>query len=840
MSRISYLRSTNGGGPRSVVLAHILSTGLLTVVIAGCSGGSTTPVPKAPPTSDPPATTAAPIGPSTETSSGTSMKQDESGHGVAVGDRSPNRLVDETSPYLLQHAYNPVDWRPWGDEAFAEARRRDVPILVSIGYSTCYWCHVMERESFEDDAIAAIMNRDFVCIKVDREQRPDVDEIHMTACQIFTQLTEGRASGGWPLNAFLNPLTLEPFLIGTYFPPQPSYGRPSFAQILANISNAWSTRREEIVAQGNRIATLVKERLSADSSETRLEPSLGRSTASGLLQYHDSVNGGFGGAPKFPQPVFLELMMEIGWDQPAMRAAILKTLDRMAVGGVHDQIAGGFHRYSVDAEWTVPHFEKMLYDNGQLASIYAEAHARTGDPYYAEVVRGILTYVLREMTDSDGAFWSAQDAEVNAREGGTQIWLTAEMETVLTEASLEADLDFAMSLYGLDAGANFRDPHHPDAPPSNVLRLRDRPEVVAATMGLEPAEFALRRGRVDAALLAARELRPQPGLDDKILAGWNGLMIKGFADAGRVLQESKYIDAANRAADAVLKKLGREDGGLYRTARGDVVQIDAFLEDYALLTEGLLALHLATNDPIRLEQAAALMEAARVRFWNDERGGWFDTQAGQSDLIVRAVNMNDGAVPSGAGTMLLNMYELAQRTGKPSYLDGMQWAVAGMSTGIAQNPSGAARSVMAVDRLAKSDPFRLPGMRPIPVKEPAAEPTKVVASVDKGDGAGRYVLRFEIPDGQHLNAHEPGGDTPEAVGLIGLSLVEVSGGEVQIQWPEGTPWRDGIRVHSGMLEVPLVVSRETPESTVVFMVGWQACDERVCYRPEEVEFAIRP
>ena len=840
MSRIRYLRSTNGGGPRSVVLAHILSTGLLTVVIAGCSGGSTTPVPKAPPPSDSPEKVAASDAASTETSSGTSMKQDESGHGVAVGDRSPNRLVDETSPYLLQHAYNPVDWRPWGDEAFAEARRRDVPILVSIGYSTCYWCHVMERESFEDDAIAAIMNRDFVCIKVDREQRPDVDEIHMTACQIFTQLTEGRASGGWPLNAFLNPLTLEPFLIGTYFPPQPSYGRPSFAQILANISNAWSTRREEIVAQGNRIATLVKERLSADSSETRLEPSLGRSTASGLLQYHDSVNGGFGGAPKFPQPVFLELMMEIGWDQPAMRAAILKTLDRMAVGGVHDQIAGGFHRYSVDAEWTVPHFEKMLYDNGQLASIYAEAHARTGDPYYAEVVRGILTYVLREMTDSDGAFWSAQDAEVNAREGGTQIWLPAEMETVLTEASLEADLEFAMSLYGLDAGANFRDPHHPDATPSNVLRLRDRPEVVAAAMGLEPAEFALRRGRVDAALLAARELRPQPGLDDKILAGWNGLMIKGFADAGRVLKESRYIDAANRAADAVLKKLGREDGGLYRTARGDVVQIDAFLEDYALLTEGLLALHLATNDPIRLEQAAALVEAARVRFWNDERGGWFDTQAGQSDLIVRAVNMNDGAVPSGAGTMLLNVYELSQRTGDPSYLDGMQWALAGMSTGIARNPSGAARSVMAVDRLAKSDPFRLPGMRPIPVKEPAAEPTKVVASVDKGDGAGRYVLRFEIPDGQHLNAHEPGGDTPEAVGLIGLSLVEVSGGEVQIQWPEGTPWRDGIRVHSGMLEVPLVVSRETPESTVVFMVGWQACDERVCYRPEEVEFAIRP
>lgn len=810
------------------------------ILMAGCSGGATSPVPNPPPASGSPEKAAASDAASTEKSSGTRMKQDESGHGVATGDRTPNRLVDETSPYLLQHAYNPVDWRPWGEEAFEEAKRRDVPLLVSIGYSTCYWCHVMERESFENEAIAAIMNRDFVCIKVDREQRPDVDEIHMTACQIFTELTEGRASGGWPLNAFLNPFTLEPFLIGTYFPPEPSYGRPSFPQILENISGAWSTRREEIVAQGNRIATLVKERLSADATETMLDPSLGQSTASGLLRYHDPVNGGFGGAPKFPQPVFLELMMEIGWDQPAMQAAILKTLDRMAVGGVHDQVAGGFHRYSVDAEWTVPHFEKMLYDNGQLASIYAEAHDRTGDPYHAEVVRGILEYVLREMTDVDGAFWSAQDAEVNAREGGTQIWLPAEVEAVLTEAGLEADLEFTMSLYGLDAGANFRDPHHPEAAPSHVLRLRDRPEVVAAAMGLEPAEFALRRDRVDAALLAARELRPQPGLDDKILAGWNGLMIKGFADAGRVLKESRYIDAANRAADTVLKKLGRPDGGLNRTARGDVVQIDAFLEDYALLAEGILALHRATGDPIRLEQAAALVEAARVRFWNDERGGWFDTQAGQSDLIVRAVNMNDGAVPSGAGTMLLNVYELSQRTGDPSYLDGMQWALAGMSTGIAQNPSGAARSVMAVNRLAKSDPLRLPGMRPVSAEEPAAKPTKVVAAIKDGDGAGQYVLQFEIPDGQHLNAHEPGGDTPESEGLIGLSLVEVSGGTVRIQWPEGTPWRDGIRVHAGTLEVPFEVTREAPGSTVVFMVGWQACDERVCFRPEEVEFAIRP
>ena len=771
------------------------------------------------------------------------MNQHATGHGAGDGDRKPNRLIDETSPYLLQHAWNPVDWRPWGPEAFEEARRRDVPIIVSIGYSTCYWCHVMERESFEDPSVAELMNRDFVCIKVDREQRPDVDEIHMAACQIYTQATEGRPSGGWPLNAFLNPDTLEPFLVGTYFPPEPAYGRPSFKQLLQNVATAWGTQREEIAAQGGRIAALVREQLSATVEPTPLDPGLAARTAAGLMQFHDAEQGGFGGAPKFPQPVYLELLLEVGATSPELRAAFTRTLDRMAVGGIHDQVAGGFHRYSVDGEWTVPHFEKMLYDNGQLASIYAEAHARTGDPYHAEVVRGILDYVGREMTDEDGAFWSAQDAEVDAREGGTQIWTTDEMRASLVEAGLGSEVDFAFALYGLDAGSNFRDPHHPDAPPSNVLRLRDRPEVVAAAMGMDPATFATRRATIDAALLATREGRPQPALDDKILASWNGLMIKGFADGGRVLGESAYVDAADRAADAVLARLGRADGGLNRTARGDVVQIDAFLEDYALLVEGLLALHRATGDPRRIEQAAALVEAARSRFWNDERGGWYDTQAGQSDLIVRASNINDGAVPSGAGTMLLDVIELARLTGDVRYLDTAEAALAGMSGGIAANPSGAARSVIAVERLAAIDPARLP--RPASVATPA-EPTVrpdvtvVEPSIVEGDAAGSYLLRIDIPEGQHVNAHEPGGDTPESAGLVGLSLQVVSGGSIEVDWPAGEPWRDGVRVHEARIEIPFVVAPDDAASTVVFVVGWQACDDRVCFRPEQREFAIRP
>ena len=828
----------NGGGRRGRRAMALFAISAL-AGFTGC-GDATESAPGTSPVGS------APVGGSTVNSNSNpdqKMNQHATGHGAGDGDRTPNRLIDETSPYLLQHAWNPVDWRPWGPEAFEEARRRDVPIIVSIGYSTCYWCHVMERESFEDPAVAELMNRDFVCIKVDREQRPDVDEIHMAACQIYTQATEGRPSGGWPLNAFLNPDNLEPFLVGTYFPPEPAYGRPSFKQLLENVSAAWGTQREEIATQGGRIAALVREQLSAKVDPTALDPGLAARTAAGLMQFYDAEEGGFGGAPKFPQPVYLELLLEVGATSPELRAALTRTLDRMAVGGMHDQVAGGFHRYAVDAEWTVPHFEKMLYDNGQLASIYAEAHARTGDPYHAEVVRGILDYVGREMTDEDGAFWSAQDAEVDAREGGTQIWTTDEMRSSLVDAGLASDVDFAFALYGLDAGSNFRDPHHPDAPPANVLRLRDRPEAVAASMGLDPDAFAARRARVDAALLATREGRKQPALDDKILASWNGLMIKGFADGGRVLGESAYVDAANRAADAVLARLGRADGGLNRTARGDVVQIDAFLEDYALLAEGLLALHRATGDPRRVEQASALVEAARARFWNDERGGWYDTQAGQSDLIVRASNINDGAVPSGAGTMLLNVIELARLTGDARYLDTAEAALGGMSGGIVANPSGAARSVIAVERLAAIDPARLPRSAAVATTaEPVVRPdvTVVEPSIIEGDAAGSYRLRIDIPEGQHVNAHEPGGDTPESAGLVGLSLQVVSGGSIEVDWPAGDPWRDGVRVHEARIEIPFTVTPEDDASTVVFVVGWQACDDRVCFRPEQREFTIRP
>ena len=756
-----------------------------------------------------------------------------------------NRLRLESSPYLLQHAFNPVDWWPWSAEALEEARRRDVPILVSIGYSTCYWCHVMERESFEDPAVAAILNRDFVPIKVDREQRPDVDDIYMTACQVFTQLTEGRASGGWPLNAFLDPHTLAPFVVGTYYPPEPMPGRPSFTELLGTVSNAWRDQRPQVEAQAARIAEIVAGELAAPSGVRDLDASLADAAATALLRYHDATEGGFGGAPKFPQPVFLELLMEVGAERPEAIAAVKRTLDRMAIGGIHDQVAGGFHRYAVDGTWTVPHFEKMLYDNGQLASLYARSVRRTADPYHARVLRDLAEYVLREMTEEDGAFRSAQDAEVDAREGGTHVWRPDEVAAALTEAGLEVDVPFALAVYGLDRGPNFQDPHHPQDPPANVLRLVDRPETMAAAMKLEPAAFDAAIERVDHALLAARDRRKQPGLDDKVLASWNGLMIRGMVEAGAALDEPRYIEAASRAADAVLARLGGTED-LRRTARGDVVGSAAYLDDHALLADGLLALHEVNGEPRRLAQAVALVEAARRHFRDDATGLWYDTREGQEDLLVRACNLNDGAVPSGSGTMMVVLAALAARTEEARWLDDLEAFLAAASVPVAENPVGPIRAILALRRLSTLDPERATRLAKLASvagtieSDAATGPGEdaVAATLDRG-ADGRFVVRVRIPEGWHVNAHDPG-DAEAAEGLVGLTLDAVSGGSIEVDWPAGQPWQDGILVHEDELAIPVAITPDGSGDPVVMVFGWQACDDRVCFRPRQVEFVVRP
>ena len=759
-----------------------------------------------------------------------------------------NRLRLESSPYLLQHAFNPVDWWPWSPEALEEARRRDVPIFLSIGYSTCYWCHVMERESFEDPSIAAILNRDFLPIKVDREQRPDVDDIYMTACQVFTRMTEGRASGGWPLNAFLDPDTLAPFVVGTYYPPEPMPGRPSFTELLGTISRAWRDQREEVEAQGARIAEVVRGELASPTGRKDLSASLDDAVVTALLRYHDASEGGFGGAPKFPQPVYLEVLMDAAADRPEAVEAVRHTLDRMAVGGIHDQVAGGFHRYAVDGTWTVPHFEKMLYDNGQLASLYARSVAGSGDAYHARVLRDLADYVLREMTEDDGAFRSAQDAEVDAREGATHVWRPEEITEALAGADLAGESAFALEVYGLDRGPNFRDPHHPDDPPSNVLRLSDRPERLAAAVGIEPEEFERRLMMIDRALLEARDRRPQPGLDDKVLASWNGLMIGGLAEAGAALKEPAYVEASSRAADGVLARLGGVDD-LRRNARGDVLGGPAYLDDHALLAHGLIALHRVSGEAERLEQAEALVAAARRHFRDPESGIWFDTRPDQADLLVRASNLNDGAMPSGAGTMMLVLAELAELTGNVAYLEDLEAFLAASSVSIATNPVGPIRSVMALRRLARLDPERAGRLETLGSTsgpgegdgeaDPDDDGGVLAAIVPDPDRPGGHLLLMRAADGWHVNAHDPG-DAEAAEGLVGITLEAVSGGTVEVDWPIGEPWKEGVLVHEGELSIPITIRRESPDATVVLVFGWQACNDRVCLMPRQAEFAVAP
>jgi len=614
-----------------------------------------------------------------------------------------NRLVTSSSPYLLQHARNPVEWWPWGPDAIAEARRRGVPLFVSVGYSTCYWCHVMERETFEDSAAAALLNAVAVPVKVDREQRPDVDELLMTACQVFTQLTEGRPSGGWPLNCFLDPDSLEPFFCGTYFPPQAAFGRASFTDLVTAVRHAWTDDRAGMHAQAARIAAVVRRQMGGVESDPALRVGAGaglgapetvRQVAGALMRLHDPVNGGFGGAPKFPTPPYPRFLLEAGG--AGAEQAVRRTLDRMAIGGVFDQVGGGFHRYAVDAAWTVPHFEKMLYDNGLLASLYADAHRRWGDPFHAEVARRTCGWAIREMTGEHGRLLSAQDAEVDAREGAFHAWTPAQAQRAMEAAGLDrADVAFALRLYGLDGAPNFRDPHHPDAEPVHVLRLADRPDVLCRSWGIEPREFDARRHRVDAALLASRDGRPRPLTDDKTLACWSGLMAEGLADVGDALAEPAFVEAAARAMRFVLERMRRPDGRLLRAWRDGTAEIPGFLEDHAACANACLTLAGASGDASWLVAARELMDAAERAFLDPASGAWYDVDGAADELFVRVRSVDDGAVPSGTAMALRASLRLASRTGDEARADRARTAIDAVAASMREQPVASSGTVLA-------------------------------------------------------------------------------------------------------------------------------------------------
>ncbi len=610
------------------------------------------------------------------------------------------RLLAERSPYLLQHAGNPVDWWPWGAAAIAEARRLDRPLFVSIGYATCHWCHVMARESFEDPRIGRLLAEHFVSVKVDREERPEVDEVCMTACQVFTQMVEGRPSGGWPLSIWLEPRTLAPFFVGTYFPPEPAHGRPSFSQVIQALGGAWRDRRDEVEAQAARLLALVASQLSPAGEPREIPRTVVDDAVARLMTIHDSEWGGFGGAPKFPQACTLELLLAAassgGGADAGGRAVdprlgpVERALASMAAGGIQDQAGGGFHRYAVDREWIVPHFEKMLYDQGQLASLFARAALRLRDPRHLQVASRICLHAMRSMRDPAGGFHGALDADVDGREGAGHVWSRESFERAFRDAGRPDELPLAARTFGLDGPANFRDPHHSDAAPAWVLVDRATWPEAAVARGSAAGgttEEAMRRWR--SILLAHRSMGPQPSVDDKILPGWNGLMIEGLAETAWTIREwtneagpvpllgadqecsaaaaEAFLDAARDAASFVLESMGDGSGGLVRTWRGGPSTVPASLEDYGLMARGLAVLAGAETDEARRGRwtaaAESLLQAADERF-GDGRGGWFDAPA-DGLLPVRARSLDDGALPSGTTAMVGAHLRLAE------FLEGM-------------------------------------------------------------------------------------------------------------------------------------------------------------------------
>jgi uncharacterized protein len=565
------------------------------------------------------------------------------------GARKPNRLINEQSPYLRQHAYNPVDWHPWGEEALGRAREENKPILLSIGYSACHWCHVMERESFENEAIARLMNENFIAIKVDREERPDLDQIYMDAVQMIT----GR--GGWPLTVFLTPEG-KPFFGGTYFPPEDRQGMPGFPRVLMGVAHAYRSGAQEVAHNVEKLTEALGALGNYTASAGDLRRDLPAAAARALGGAYDSVNGGLGHAPKFPNTFVLSLFLRVFHSEgdEAMGDMVRHTLKKMARGGIYDQIGGGFHRYSVDDRWLVPHFEKMLYDNALLARLYLDASRALNEPEFMGIAREIFDYVLREMTAPEGGFYSSQDADSEGVEGKYFVWTPAQVDGVLgPELSAIAERWFDISAEG-----NFED--------ANILHRTLEIADAARMFGKAEDEIAAAVAEIRAKLFAVREQRVKPGRDDKILVAWNAMMIAAFAEGSRALHEPRYLDAARRAAEFIMARMW--DGrALKRSYKDGVARFNAYLEDYALLAEALLDLYTATLDAAWLERARTLADAILERFLDRDKGGFFFTSDDHEALITRSKAVFDGSTPSGNSAAVMALLRLHALTGDERY-----------------------------------------------------------------------------------------------------------------------------------------------------------------------------
>lgn len=597
-------------------------------------------------------------------------------------DREPhqNRLIFEKSPYLLQHAENPVDWYPWSEEAFLKAKKEDKPIFLSIGYSACHWCQVMERESFEDEEVAQLMNKFFVAVKVDKEERPDIDNIYMTVCQYMT------GSGGWPLTVIMTP-DKEPFFAGTYFPKQAKFGRPGLMEILEQIASLWRKDRPRVLQAGNQVTQTLQEISSSPMSGNLTEENL-KQAYQKFEDSFDETYGGFGLAPKFPSAHNLSLLLRL-WKRNGEEKAlkmIEKTLDAMWRGGMYDHLGFGFHRYSTDSKWLVPHFEKMLYDQAMLAIAYVEAYQATGKEQYAEVARQIFTYVLRDMTSPEGAFYSSENADSEGEEGRFYVWTQDEIEAILEKQRG----DLFCRFYGVTKKGNLEKGR-------SVLHIGKPVEEFARDEGMTADELKKTLEQSRKRLFAAREKRIHPSKDDKILTDWNGLMIVALSKGAQALNKPEYADAARKAADFLLKELRRKDGRLLHRYRKSEAAIPGYLDDYASLVWGLVDLYETTFEAHYLREALALTDDMLRIFWHDKDGGLYFTGSDSEKLIARMKDAYDGAVPSGNSVATLNLLRLGRMTMKQEFEKQAEKAMESFGKTISRSPTAFSQFLIALD-----------------------------------------------------------------------------------------------------------------------------------------------
>ncbi|MDE2724962.1 MAG: DUF255 domain-containing protein [Gemmatimonadota bacterium] len=722
-----------------------------------------------------------------------------------------NRLSRELSPYLRLHAHNPVDWYPWGEEALAKARREDKPIFLSVGYSSCYWCHVMERLVFSDPDIAHLMNQFFVNIKVDREERPDIDEIYMTATQLMT------GHGGWPNSVFLTP-DLKPFFAGTYFPPEDSHGRPGFPRVIQALHVAWQEKREELEKQADQISQSIARIHATRAVSEKVEGDLIGKAIDHIENRFDPVNGGLGTAPKFPPDHALNLLLTAYRQdsQAKYLAMVEQTLLHMALGGIRDHLGGGFHRYATDAQWRVPHFEKMLYNQTLLTHNFLRAYQITNKTAYRIAAEEILDFISREMTDSKGGFYSAIDAETEAEEGAYYTWTEQEIRQ-----TLKKDADFFLSCYALapmpegSAGVIYK------TDTDSALSIRHQIDVTTLHARLSPLKEKL---------LNARSQRTRPLLDDKIITAWNGLMIGAYARAYEILGHPEYLKVAQKAADFIRNNLRNANGDLYRIYREGQRKGDAYQEDYAFLIDGLLHLYRATHSARYLQDALSLSERMHTAFWDTLNGGYFLTR-NQNEMIVRTKSFYDSALPSGNAVALHVLWELRTLTQNPLYAQ-RALALTNSFAPLAENTPGALLHFIHGTMMASS---------PIATLSPDSLVTASATTLPPDSANTLKVnVRLNITSGWHIQASNPTDDylIPTRLSLD-TDIAEIT----QIDYPPPDdlqfPFAErAIAVYTDSVNVPLTLSFKNRSQNLSLLLTYQACDSTRCLSPQTQRIAL--